>query len=83
MDKKDKNKISQTGKTVKTGPAGNGADFKNGSNYNSLPENKADIKAGESYSFLSGKLYLLILIGLAVAVLLMFAGFGLKSKLKV
>ena len=72
MYKKDKNK------TGKTGPISDSADFETGSNYSSLSGNKTGIKAGESHNFLPGKLYLLILIGLSVAVLLMLAGFGLN-----
>jgi len=102
MHKKEKNILKPSDAARLTGgtkenlkadaPCGN-ADFKSGSNRNTLPENRADIttgssrsflpgnntgvKTGQVYSDLSGKLYLLILVGLSVAVLLMLAGFGL------
>jgi hypothetical protein len=46
-------------------------------NRSAVSRDKADIKTGPSYSVLSHKLYLLILIGLCAAVLLLLAGFGL------
>ena len=64
---------------LKACSAGCSTDFKTVSDRVSLaPGDKADIKTGGSYSTLSEKLYLLILIGLSVAVLLMLAGFGLN-----
>ena len=64
----------------KAGPAGDGPDFKTGGTCGSLASyNKTHIKAGNNrYGTLSGKLSLLTLIGLSVAVLLLLAGFGLN-----
>jgi hypothetical protein len=86
MLKKEKN-INDTAETVKVAGSAevnikaiqtcDNADFKTGSNRNTLAGDKADIKTGGNYSALSGKLYLLILIGLSIAVLLLLAGFGL------
>jgi hypothetical protein len=67
--------------SIKTSPAGGIADFKTGGNHNTLPGNKTVKKAGGIYTALSGKLYLLILVGLAVAVILMLAGFGLNYSI--
>jgi hypothetical protein len=88
MYKKEKNIINPadavnlTGSTeadLKAGPAGDSADFKTTGNCSPLATGgKSGIKTGGSYSALSGKLHLLILIGLSVAVLLLLAGFGLN-----
>jgi hypothetical protein len=75
MYKKDKNKIIQTGRT---GPAGESSDFKIGNVSGSMSGNSNDVKTVKSCSTLSGKLYLLILIGLSVAVFLMLSGMGLN-----
>jgi hypothetical protein len=71
-------KIGSIKADLKTNPAGESADVKTIRDCNSIPGGNAAIKAGDSISSLSGKLYLLILIGLSVAVLLLLAGFSLN-----
>jgi hypothetical protein len=87
MHNKEKNIINQaelvtlTGSAVadlKTSPANDGTDFKTAGACGPLQGINAEIKDSKSYSALSVKLYLLILIGLSVAVLLLLAGFGLN-----
>jgi hypothetical protein len=87
MHKKEKNIISRakaddlagrTGVILKANSARDNINFKTQRSRNALPEDRADIKTGENYSALSGKLYLLILIGLCAAVLLLLAGFSLN-----
>jgi uncharacterized membrane protein len=87
MHKKEKNTIDQAETislagsaevNIKAIPTCDNADFRTGSNRNILAGNKSDYKTSGIYSALSQKLYLLILIGLSVAVLLLLAGFGLN-----
>ena len=70
-------KIGSIKADLKTNLAGESADVKTIRDCNSIPGSNAAIKVGDSNSALSGKLYLLILIGLSVAVLLLLAGFSL------
>jgi hypothetical protein len=63
---------------LKTISACASANLKTGSDQRALSVDKSDIKTGGSYSALSRKLYLLILIGLCAAVLLLLTGFGLN-----
>ena len=85
MSKKSKNiinssdpvNLSGTEANFKTGSAKDSTDLINSNNYSYLSENKNEPKTSESYRSLSWKLYILILIGLSIAVLLMLAGFGM------